>query len=617
MNSVSAHSATDRSLFAEDGLFELESDGDIVVIDFPEYRAEFQRDSQDFVIPIEPFLLLSNYFSPNRVAEGPQEFINISLRGRNIRVYEISDEERKKEFNDGYADLLEPVYLNGEIFAVADQFLVKHPQLESMIERRRIIKDILTGYHSTTNKAHITFCEEFRKRIAPLLTTYWLVSRENLSRLRQLIVSFEQISTEREKLSSVEYAQMLKKKMSVDCDYIFEEECLPELLPVTSRLLQPWPRLERVKIELRNYLKFEDLLLHRAPNVTSCFEQLNQLLSFHCREDLINTLNQDLTIDRKIERMQTFHIVKLPFEELILPFVPIIDHCYEQMLRFCPEAAQNISSDEALTTRAKIEALSCSSALYEELLTLSTPKIEEYFQQVLENLPDGAREDLSSALQAASTYREKKAVIRAFHVPQFPLDQHEERSFIEYLEMFIAPTAEDLLRPVEMIESSVAEEISAYLEEPFENRFLSPGKEVFDSVVAKLRPLLDHVPKGELQQFLSEVDVNYCAPIPFPLPLDGFMGFMTLFVKNRNVPLFLEDPEPATGYELRYNKLVELKSDARDSLERVCKDTGLRIEFCQNGREVFFGLPSIVSLSEEGERSFYDFLSEEEEEVTY
>src|SRR5579872_3285565 len=69
--------------------------------------------SEEFVIPIEKFQFIHNYFSiaPSK----PTDRIKLCLDGRDIQIIGISEEESLEEFKQAFGDIIHPVVRNAEL----------------------------------------------------------------------------------------------------------------------------------------------------------------------------------------------------------------------------------------------------------------------------------------------------------------------------------------------------------------------------------------------------------------------------------------------------------------------------------------------------------------------
>ncbi|MBX7066848.1 MAG: hypothetical protein K1X28_06430 [Parachlamydiales bacterium] len=267
----------------------------------------------EYVLPIEPFYLIPNYFSfaPKEMGQ----FVKFTLKDRDICVYGITEEARDKEFNDAFDGLIEPVLRNDELFAVADAFIQENPDLTHLREKRRSTEAYFKGEYTTLEFFYFLLGEEFCKRIYPKLRTYWCLKAVNVPRLRELIGYFLKVGEEDKLPDTIAYAKKLLKDFEQDKDYLLEDDFLPHLIPIVKRPLQPWPRLEMVKQELRKYFFYDNLVRDVTPEMDRLFERLEKDLSPGERERICAELEMAHTYQEQVKVVQRYGIRKWELAE--------------------------------------------------------------------------------------------------------------------------------------------------------------------------------------------------------------------------------------------------------------------------------------------------------------
>lgn len=251
----------------------------------------------EYVLPLAPHQFFPDYFNRCRRTD---ESIRLILHGREFCVYGFTEEERNKEFNDSVQELIEPAIKNQELLEVAQEFLKNNLELAHLANKWHMIKSSFKGEYTKTRVAQFFLGEELSKRLLPKLEPFWWLERDRVPRLQELVGYYLQKAKEEKNLGAQKYAELLKKKFEQKIDYLFEDDFLPQLLPVLKRPLQSWPRIEAVRQELRRYFYYENLLENFTSEMAVLLERVLSKLSFREREQIGRDLEEVDTFQEKI-----------------------------------------------------------------------------------------------------------------------------------------------------------------------------------------------------------------------------------------------------------------------------------------------------------------------------
>jgi hypothetical protein len=214
---------------------------------------------EEFVRTVEPIQIIENYAGAD-LHKGIN-FIRLSVMGRRFRVIGICEEEVEEEFDCALDHLVERVVRNQDLEPLVDPIAFR----------------TFVGDYTHIETVKFVLGEELFQDVIGSMPIRWRITSENVPRLHQYIQfqfgpledrylrGNEATLAASKEILKKEKAKIIEKFKKFDRiqDYILEDRDIVDIIPLTKRTLEPWPRIERLKIALSQYFQIENCLRNR------------------------------------------------------------------------------------------------------------------------------------------------------------------------------------------------------------------------------------------------------------------------------------------------------------------------------------------------------------------